>query len=348
MKRILITKPCGYGELKIVESPSLKIKKDDEVIVETKYFGVNYSECLIRMGIYKSAKDQSTYPITPGFEFSGIVKEKGKAVKNFKVGEKVFGVVKFNAYATEVKVPENQLFKLPKNLTLEESAGVPVNFLTAHYALINLGNLEKGKKILVHSAGGGVGSAILQLAKEKGAFVVGIVGNKKKIEVAKKFGANKVIDYSQENLWKKAEEFSPEGYDLILEPNGIKTIKESFNHLAPRGKLIVYGFQSMVHVKKNGKVGILNWLKVASKYLKTPKFSPLEMANDNKSVMGFNLSYLFDEKEILKNSVEEIIKLFEKNKILPPKVKVYSFKEVGKSHKALESKMTVGKLVIKI
>ena len=184
MEKIVIHSPGDFNQLKIESFPTPNVE-ENQVLVRTKAIGVNYADCLVRMGYYSSAKKYVGWPITPGFEFSGIVQATGKNVNDLSEGAKVFGLSRFSSYATHLVVPRNQIFILPENVSFEEAGGFPVIYLTAHYALNMSFHIFPGSTILIHSAAGGVGSALLQLCKLAGWRSIGVVGSSNKIEAAK-------------------------------------------------------------------------------------------------------------------------------------------------------------------
>jgi len=341
MEKIVIHSYGGYEKLKIEQTESSS-PGEGEILVENQAVGVNYADITVRWGLYESAKKFVGLPITPGFEFAGIVKEIGPNVEGFSVGQKVFGVTFFGGYSSELRVPAHQVYPIPDNLSMEQAAGIPAVFLTAYYALFENFIFRKGSKVLVHSAAGGVGSTLVQMAKMHKSQVTGVVGSSHKVETVKNLGADFVIDKSKQDLWNEAEKISPSGFDVILDANGVSTLKESYKHLAPMGKLICYGFHSMLP-KKGGKV---NWIKLGIDYLKTIRFNPLDMTNENKSIMAFNLSFLFSQKELLKRCMVQISNWFEEGKLVAPPITTYSLKDVAKAHQDLESGKTVGKLVL--
>jgi NADPH:quinone reductase-like Zn-dependent oxidoreductase len=341
MKKIVIEKPGDYRELKIKEFPNL-IPNENEVIVETKAIGINYADIIVRWGLYESAKQMVGWPITPGFEYSGVVKSIGTKVTKFKVGDNVLGVSLFNSYATEVKVTENFLYPLPKNMSFEEGAAFPAVFLTAYHALFQIVVVRPGMVALIHSAAGGVGSSLVQLCKIFGIASIGVVGSSHKVQFVKDLGCDFVIDKSSEDLWKKIKEYAPNGVDLAYDANGVETLKESFNHLAPCGKLFFYGAHSMFP-KKGGKV---NWPKLIKDYLRTPSFNPMNMSHLNRSLITFNLSFLFDKKEIFSEAMDNLLKWYSEDKIKVSAVKSFPFDDVASAHKELESGKSLGKLVL--
>lgn len=315
-----------------------------QVVVETSAVGVNYADCVVRMGLYASAKKYIGWPITPGFEFSGVVREVNKDVVGLTAGTRVFGVTRFGAYTTHVVVPFDQVFVIPENVSFEEAGGFPTIYLTAYYALHLAAKIFPRSTILVHSAAGGVGSALLQLCKLAGWRTVGVVGKSHKVKAARDMGASVVIDKSREDLWKTAETHVPEGFDAILDGNGTATLRGSYKHLKPTGKLIAYGFHSMFPKKR----GFPNYFKLALDYLRTPLFHPINMHNQNKSVVTFNLSFLFDRKDLFQIAMQSLVAWFEEGKIHMPEITPYAFDDADKAHRALQSGDTVGKLVLVI
>jgi NADPH:quinone reductase-like Zn-dependent oxidoreductase len=326
MRRVLIESAGGYDRLRLVEAPDLEAGTD-ELTVRVSAIGVNYADCLVRMGLYESAKKYVGWPITPGFEVAGTL----------DTGERVMAVTRFGGYATRLVVPRHQVFPIPDGFSDEQAAAFPVVHLTAYYALVELSRLRPGMNVLVHSAAGGVGSALVALAKHAGCRVVGVVRGAHKVEHVH---ADVVIDKTAVDLWREAERAAPDGYDVVLDANGAETLRQSWRHLAPMGRLVIYGFHTMMTPNKP------NWPKLAFDWVRTPRFDPLAMTNENKSVMAFNLSYLFDKKEILREAMDALFGLADKKRIAAPEVTTFPLERVADAHRAIESGKTTGKLVL--
>lgn len=341
VRKVVIHAAGSYDRLKVESGRSVASGPDD-VVIDVRAIGVNYADVVVRMGLYASAKELVGWPITPGFEVSGVVRSVGSNVSDLAVGTRVLAVTLFNGYASELTVPRHQVFEIPDSLGFEEAAGFPAVFLTAHFALWNLAHPRKGDRILVHSAAGGVGGCLVQLAKRAGCEVTGVVGSTHKIEAARALGCDHVIDKSKEDLWKRAEQISSRGFDVVLDANGVETLKKSYEHLRPAGKLVVYGFSTMMP-KKGGRP---NYLKLASDYLRTPRFNPLDLTNASKSVLAFNLSYLFDRTDILSEGMSDLMRWLRLGEITPPKVTTYPLDRVAEAHRDIESGKTIGKLVL--
>ncbi len=249
-------------------------------------------------------------------------------------------------------VPRHQLFHLPPGVTLAAAAGLPSVFFTAYYAMFHLAGVAKdagpanaGKAVLVHSAAGGVGSILVQLGRLAGCRVVGVVGAAHKVEYATKCGCDVVIDKSSQDLWAAAAAAAPGGYHAVFDANGVSTLHQSFEHLAATGRLVVYGFHSMLP-RSGGVLGIRQWLKMAVDYLRTPRFSPLDMTASNRSVMAFNLSFMFDHVQLLQEGVQDLLRWVAAGVLSPAAVTVYPLREAARAHAAIESGMTVGKIVL--
>jgi NADPH:quinone reductase-like Zn-dependent oxidoreductase len=341
MRKVVIHRPGGYEALRLEEHPDPR-PGPGEVLVEVTAAGVNYADCVVRMGLYASAKKYVGWPITPGFEFAGRVAGLGDGVTDLAPGTAVFGVTRFGGYASHVVVPRHQLWPVPPHLDPAEAAALPAVMLTAYYALFELVHPRPGNLLLVHSAAGGVGGSLLQLARIAGCRTVAVVGAAHKVAPARDLGATDVIDRSSEDLWSAARRYAPAGYDAVFDANGVDTLRQSYRHLAAPGKLVVYGFHSML--PRGG--GRPNWLKLAYDYLRTPRFNPLDLTNDNRSVLAFNLSYLFEAESLLTESMTRLCGWLADARLRPPPITRYPLADVASAHRTLESGATVGKLVL--
>ena len=345
MEKVVIARPGGYRRLQIKKF-SRPAPQNHEVLVEVSAAGVNFADVFIRLGLYKSARKFVGWPITPGFEFSGRVLECGGGVTDLAEGASVFGISRFGAYATHLCVPRKQVYLIPEDskFTSAQWAAFPAVFLTAYHGLFQNFVLRPKMKILVHSAAGGVGGALLQLGNIADCRMTGVVGSTHKVNTAFDCGAAQVIDKSKEDLWARAREISPDGYDVVFDANGPVTLKQSYHHLAPAGKLVAYGFHSMLSTYG----GIPNYIKLLLEYCRVPRWSPLNMTQENKSLMAFNLSFLFHRMDLLQESMRNLLRWVEDGKIKAPALQSFPFEKVADAHRALESGTTVGKLILKI
>lgn len=330
VRKILVSRPGGLGALELVDRPDPQ-PGPGETRVAVAACGVNYADVIVRMGHYEAAKGE--YPITPGFEFAG----------KDESGRRVMGVTRFGAYASTVCAPPERLWPTPEAWTDEEAAGFPAVFLTAYHGLFNAAKVEAGETVLVHSAAGGVGMALCQLAKAAGCRVIGVVG-KGKAQSALEQGADAVLDRTEGDIWPRLDALAPNGFDAIFDANGVTTPRPGFARLAAGGRLVVYGFAEIV--PKDAHAPSL--LRLAVNWLRVPRFSPLEMTTTNRAVMGFNLAFLFGKLELARAGMDRMLSWAKEGKVRPLPTQAFPFEKAGEAHSALESGRTTGKLVLRI
>jgi synaptic vesicle membrane protein VAT-1 len=341
LKQIAIAKPGSFERLRLVDVPEPSLQAG-EVRLTVRAAGVNFADVVVRLGLYESAKKYVDWPITPGFEISGEVTELGPGVDDLQLGERVFGVTRFGGYTSQICVPRAQLFRVPAAFSHAQAATFPTVFLTAYYALRQVLRTRTGERVLVHSGAGGVGLAALQIARADGLLAIGVVGAANKRQVALDYGARDVVDKSTQALWPEVERLAPDGLHYVLESNGAETLQQSYAHLRPTGRLVVYGFTSMLS-RGSGRP---NWLKLAWDYLRTPRFHPLQLVDANKGVVGFNLSYLFEEQWLLAEAMSRMLGEVEAGVLRPLPVTEFPLADAAEAHRALQSGTTVGKLVL--
>jgi NADPH:quinone reductase-like Zn-dependent oxidoreductase len=341
MRKVIVHRPGGTRALVIEAGPD-PTPTGDEVCVEVRAAGVNFADLVVRMGLYRSAKEYVGWPIVPGFELAGNVSAVGERVTRFAPGDRVLGITRFGGYASRICLPEAQVQTLPPGLSFAQGATFPVAFLTAWYALHELARLRKGRIVLVHSAAGGVGGALVVLAKRAGCRVIAVVGSSAKVSAVAALGADVVIDKSTEDLWRAVERAAPQGCHVVLDANGAETLRQSYAHLCPTGRVIVYGFHSLL---RRGSDRLNLWRALIG-WLKVPRFDPFRMVDRNAGVLAFNLSYLFDELPLFTEAMTELFGWLERGEIQPLPVKELPFDEVAEAHRLLHSGETIGKLAL--
>lgn len=342
MHKIVIDRAGHYDQLRYQEQPSAALP-DGHVRIAVEACGVNYADCIVRMGLYSSAKKYVGWPITPGFEVAGRIIESGDGADALPLGTDVIAVTRFGGYSDELVVPRSQVWRRPKGLTAVQAAAMPSVSLTAWYALVELARPERGESVLVHSAAGGVGQALVQMALARGCRVVGVVRGAHKVDTVRALGDVTVVDKSVEkNPWPAIEAAAPDGFGAVFDANGVATLRQSYRHLSARGRLVIYGFATML--PKGGQR--VSWLRLAWHAIRTPRFNPLLLTQNNHSVMGFNLSYLFDHQSVLERAMTSLLPWIEDGTLAPPPTRTWPLHDAAGAHRAIESGTTVGKLVL--
>ncbi len=341
MRKVVIDAPGGYERLRIEECAAPEVRPGT-VRIDVEAIGVNYADCITRMGLYASANRLRGFPMTPGFEVAGRIAAVGEGVSGVAVGERVMALTLFDAYASEIVLPAQNVIAIPPDVDTVRAATLPTAFVTAWYALEELARPRAGDAVLVHSAAGGVGGALVRLARLAGCRVVAVVGAAHKVAVAREAGADAVVDKSTEPLWPAVDRAAPHGFRAVFDANGVATLMDSFRRVAPGGRLVVYGFHSMLP-RRGGRP---SRLALAWRYLRTPRFDPLRMTTSNRSVMAFNLSFMADHADVLRAGLEHLAALLAAGRLGESPVTTYPLEAVASAHADLESGSTVGKLAL--
>jgi alcohol dehydrogenase len=334
-KTFRINKAGSINNLKLTDE-NLPEPNENEVTVEVKAIGLNFADLFAIQGLYSATPKGS---FIPGLEYSGIVSNAGSKVNEFKVGDKVMGAIRFGAYATHLNIDPRYILKLPEGWSFEEGASFIVQALTAYYALVELGNIKNNYTVLIHSAAGGVGIFANRIAKKYNAYTIGTIGSESKRNFLISEGYDDVIlrNNNFDERLKKA--LGERKLNIVLESIGGNIFEDSFKALAPSGRIIIYGgAQFMSHSSRP------NYLNVFYKFLTRPKVDPLSLSNINKSVMGFNLIYLWDRPDELMNMAEEVLKM---NLKRPYIGEVFSFKNLIEALRYFQTGKSIGKVVIK-
>ena len=321
MKAIKIQKTGGPEVLELQEITLRKPEKD-EVLIEHVAIGLNYIDTYHRSGLYPLVM-----PAELGMEASGVIKEIGPEVKNFSVGDKVaYAAMPLGAYSTHRIQKTNNLVKVPNEVDLTLAATLMTKGLTTYYLLHKTFPVSAGETILFHAAAGGVGQIFCQWARSLGVKVIGTVGSDEKIELAKKYGCDEVINYSKEDFSKKVLELTDgHGLPVVYDGVGKSTFEKSIKCLKTRGTMVSFGNAS----------GALEPIDV-------PKMLQPKGLYFVRPSMG---QYLNTNEELSEGSKL----LFEK--IISKKIKIEIFKKyklenVQQAHIDLESRKITGPAVI--
>lgn len=217
--------------------PSHPLNPGSGVVVEVHAAGVSFPELLQTRGQYQVKPD---LPFVPGSEAAGVVTS-APAPASVRPGDRVAAFSFLGAWAETVVAPESTVFKLPAELDFAQGAGLILNYHTAYFSLKLRGRLAEGETVLVHGAAGGVGTAVIQVARGLGARTIGVVSSDEKAEVALAAGADEVI--RSDGPWKdEAKALSDGGVDVVLDPVGGDRFTDSVRSLREGGRVLVVGF----------------------------------------------------------------------------------------------------------
>lgn len=211
-----------------------------EVVVQVKAAGINYPDSLIIQNKYQL---KPSLPFTPGGEFAGMVARVGAGVTRFTVGQPVIGFTGWGAFAQEIVIAADKLFAMESEIPFEVAGSFLMTYGTAYHALKDRAALVPGETVLVLGAGGGIGTATVELAKAMGARVIAAASSPEKLEASREHGADATIDYEREDLRERIKEVTEgRGVDVVCDPVGGKFSEPALRSTAWRGRFLVVGF----------------------------------------------------------------------------------------------------------
>jgi len=295
------TKLGSIAGLEEVES-AVPAPGEGEVVVGVTAIGLNYADVFCVLGLYEAAnkhlKEAGDGALCPGLEFAGEVLAVGPQVSTLAPGDRVFGFTRFGAYRTAVVQSEQLLRKLPEGWTDAEGAALLVQGLTAWHGMVELGGAREGSRVLVHAAAGGTGCAALQICASLGCDAVGVVSSEAKAAfLRERFPRCEPLVRSAEPKAYSAQLAARPAFDVVVESLGGGFFHAGLDAVAPGGRLVTFGFSQQYG--GSSVDGIWKWLKLVPAYLRRPMVDPGKLVPKNRSVMGFNLIWLTERRDML-------------------------------------------------
>lgn len=308
-----------------------------EIRIAVSAAGVNFADVLARLGLYPDAPKP---PVVVGYEVSGVVDACGPGATAHRVGDRVVALTRFGGYADRVVVPEVFAFRIPGALADADAAALPVNYLTALIALYRMANVTAGETVLIHGAGGGVGIAATQLARLRGATVIGTASTSKHDAIAAQ-GVHHAIDYRTADVPAEIGRLTNgRGVDVVLDPIGGRSFKASYRMLAPLGRLVIYGASSIAPGERRSTWRALMTL------VQMPRFKPLSLMNRNRGVFGLNLGHLWDERRQLADAMRFVLGEVEAGRLRPVVARTFPLERAADAHRYLQARSNIGKVVL--
>ncbi len=310
-----------------------------EVRIAVEAAGINFADIMARMGTYP---DLPGIPIVVGYEVAGRIDAVGPGVDEARVGQDVLAMCRFGGYSSAVCVPQTQVFSRPSGMDARTGAALPVTYLTAWQLIVAMGGLSKGETVLIHSAGGGVGIAGVQIAKHIGATVIG-TASPGKHDYLRSIGVDHCIDYRSEDFETRTMEITGgAGVELICDAVGGDSFKKGFRILAPTGRLGMFGMSTTVTGKKKSMLSMLGMVR----HLPWFQFNPVALMNQNKGVFGVNMGRMWDQAPRLGGWMDEILKLYGEGVLAPRVDTSFSFDEAAAAHHYIQDRKNVGKVLL--
>ena len=342
MRAVVITEHGGPEVLQVQERPDPPVGSG-EVRIAVKAAGINFADTLARTGLYP---DSPKLPCVVGYEVAGEVESVGDGVESVKLGDRVLAGTRFNGQAELVTVAAAQALSLPEGVSYEEGAAFPVNYGTAYAALVIMGGLKSGERVLIHAAAGGVGISATQIAKGIGAEIFGTASGSKH-DAIREQGVDHAIDYRTADFEEEVRRITGgEGVDVIMDALGPTSFRKDYRLLRDGGRLIMYGASELQ--TGSGKRNLVGALRsVARMPLATmPWWKSIGVMNENKGVFGLNMLSWWDREGNLDRVTEPLLEAFQKGELKPVVAEAFPFDRAPDAHRMIEERRNVGKVVL--
>jgi NADPH:quinone reductase-like Zn-dependent oxidoreductase len=341
VKAVVLTGTGGPEVLRVQERPDPPVGAG-EIRIAVKAAGINFADTMARIGLYPDAPKP---PCVLGYEVAGTVESVGEGVESHAVGDRVVAGTRFGGQAELVTVPQEQALPLPERLGFEQGAAFPVNYGTAYAALIVMGGLRGGDRVLIHAAGGGVGIAATQIARNAGAEVFG-TASPSKHEAIRAQGVDHPIDYRSLDFESEVMRITGgEGVDLAIDALGPTSFRKDYRLLRPGGRLVMYGISEN---SKQGRRDIPLTLKalLSMPTATIPWWKSLMLINENKGVFGLNMLHWWDREGSLDRLTEPLMEDLAAGQLEPVVAEAFPFERAGEAHEFIGARRNVGKVVL--
>jgi NADPH:quinone reductase-like Zn-dependent oxidoreductase len=342
VRAVVLTGTGGPEVLRVEERPD-PVAGPGDVRIAVRAAGINFADTMARVGLYP---DAPKLPCVVGYEVAGEVESVGEGVEDHKVGDRVMAGTRFNGHAELVTVPADQVIPLPKKLSFEEGAAFPVNYGTAYAALVIMGGLKAGERVLIHAAAGGVGISATQIAKGIGAEIFG-TSSASKHDAIREQGVDHAIDYRTLDFEEEVGRITGgDGVDVIMDALGPTSFRKDYRLLRSGGRLIMYGASELQ--TGSGKRDLPSALRamVRMPVATMPWWKSVGVMNENKGVFGLNMLSWWDREGNLDRVTQPLMAALEKGELKPVVSEAFPFDRAPDAHRFIEERRNVGKVVL--
>ena len=323
MRAVVVDVPGDLDQLEMRTDVAVPTVDEHDVLVRTAYAGMNFMEVLIRRGDYLR---NPKYPLILGSEASGIVESVGSAVTDFKPGDRV-AVLSGDrgSYADFVCVEEGHIVPIPDDMDLRTAAAYPLQVLTAWSILFASARIRESDWVLVHACAGGVGLALVQMARIAGCQVIGTTSSEEKAQLAREMGCNHVINYTEQDFGREVRKIVPAGVNVICDSVGKVNVIGNLRAVANFGLIVVFGYAS-------GE----------------PKYDEKLLWGRSCGITMNGLYHLVPNRPEFFRAIKETSQWIREGRLNIHIGKEYELEDAREAHRILEGRKSTGKLLLRI
>jgi NADPH:quinone reductase-like Zn-dependent oxidoreductase len=341
MRVVVLTGHGGPEVLQVEERPDPPLGAG-EVRIAVKAAGVNFADTAARVGVYPDAPKP---PCVLGYEVAGVVESVGDGVESPSVGDRVVAGVRFGGYSERVVVPAAQVLPLAERFSFEQGAAIPVNYVTAFCGLVVMGGVKEGERVLIHAAGGGVGTAAIQIARRRGAEIFGTASAAKHAAITE-LGVAHPIDYRTQDFEAEINRITGgEGIDLAFDALGPSSFRKDYRLLRPGGRLIMYGVAELQEGTSRSVPAIARSL-ARMPFATLPWWKSLSILNENKGVFGLNMLHWWDREGDVSRITGPLVEELQAGELEPVVAESFPFDRAGDAHRYIAERRNIGKVVL--
>ena len=312
------------------------VPAENEVLIKTEAFGLNFADVMARLGIYR---DAPPIPCVLGYEVVGRVESFGKGVKGFQKEQRVVAFTRFGAYAEYAVADHRGVAAIPENMDAGTAAALATQYCTAWFCAEEMIHLHEGDKVLINAAAGGVGIALVQLAKRKKCMVYANCGSDEKVLFVKQLGADFVFNYNKQDYFSELNKQKIR-FDVVFDSVGGTNFKKGYRLLAHGGRIVGYGAAEQVNSKF-----FFSTIRLLFEF---GFFSPAFLLMQSRSIIGANMLRIAESKpDVLQRCLKNIIELTVSGRLKPHIGGVFSPDKIAEAHNLLESRRSIGKVIVK-
>jgi NADPH2:quinone reductase len=321
--RAVLCREWGGPEKLVVEDVPSPALRPGAVRIAVHAAGLNFADLLLVSGQYQ---EKPAFPFSPGMELSGVVTETGEGAGDLRPGDRVMALTGTGAYAEEVVVGAERVYRIPRTMDFRSAAGFPVVYGTSHGALDWRAHLQPGEWLLVYGAAGGVGLTAVEIGKAMGAAVIAAAGSSAKLEIARQHGADFLIDYSREDIRERVKTITEgRGANVIYDPVGGDAFDAGLRSIAWEGRIVVIGFAG-------GRI---------------PQIPANILLVKNIDAIGFYWgSYQARKPDLLRQSYDRLFRWFEEGKLRPHVSQTFDLAQAAQALNELYQRRATGKVVL--
>jgi NADPH:quinone reductase-like Zn-dependent oxidoreductase len=315
------------------------VPNDNEVLIESEAFGLNYADVSARKGTYR---DAPPIPCVIGYEGMGKVLRVGKNVKHLSVGDRVTSLVRFGGYATKFCALGLATVKIPEDMDAGIALALTVQYGTAWYMAEEATRLHEGDAVLIQAAAGGVGVALVQMARNRGCVIYGTAGSDEKLEFLRGLGVQHPINYRKTDFISEIKRLrGKEGLDVIFDSLGAGPFRKGKKLLRAGGRIMGFGSADRSNAGRNVFSSIRTLFGFGFP-------SAAFMLLNSRSIIGVNMLRISDENPvIIQRCLDGVIDAFSKGMLKPHVHKTFPHTQLADAHKELEGRASMGKIVVK-